>query len=103
MFKNYKFEVENQNRKKIKFLRSNRGDEYFSMKFSSFCEENGIIHQTSAPYTPPNKMVWQKERKNRTLVDTLNCMLVNSKLPTSLYGKAFSVLIIYIIEFLLEI
>ena len=56
MFKNYKLEVENQNRKKIKFLRSNRGDEYFSMEFSSF-EENEIIHQTSAPYTHPNKMV----------------------------------------------
>jgi transposase InsO family protein len=52
MFKNYKLEVENQKRTKIKILISNKGGEYFSMEFSSFCEENGIIHQTSAPYTP---------------------------------------------------
>jgi len=52
MFKNYKLEVENQKRKKIKIIVSNKGGEYFSMKFSSFCEENRIIHQTSAPYTP---------------------------------------------------
>jgi len=63
MFKNYKLEVENQNRKKIKFLRSNRGDEYFSMEFSSF-EENGIIHQTSAPYTPPPTK-WFGKKKER--------------------------------------
>ena len=62
MFKNYKLEVENQNRKKIKFLRSNRGDEYFSMEFSSF-EENGIIHQTSAPYTPPQQNGLAKRKK----------------------------------------
>ena len=55
MFKNYKLEVENQKGKKIKNLRSDKGGEYLSMRFSSFCEENGIIHQTSAPYTP-NKM-----------------------------------------------
>ena len=52
MFKIYKSEVENQKGKKIKILRSDRGGEYFPTKFSSFCEENGIIHQTSVPYTP---------------------------------------------------
>ena len=52
MFKCYKALVENQLGKKIKILRSDRGGEYFPYKISYFCEENGLIHQTSAPYTP---------------------------------------------------
>ena len=52
MFKIYKAEVENQLNKKIKVLRSDRGGEYFSNEFSNFCEEHGIIHQCTAPYTP---------------------------------------------------
>ena len=52
MFKCYKALVENQLGKKIKILHSDRGGEYFPYEFSYFCEENGLIHQTSAPYTP---------------------------------------------------
>ena len=71
-----------------------------SMEFSSYCEENGIIHQTSALYTPQEKGL--AERKNKTLVDMLNFMLVNAKLLTSLVGgELYSLLVIYIIEFLL--
>lgn len=86
MFKTYKSEVENQKGKKIKILRSDRGGEYFPMEFTAFCEENGIVHQTSAPYTPQQNGL--AERKNRTLVDMLNSMLVNAKLPSNLWGEA---------------
>ena len=45
-----------------------------------------MIHQTSAPYTPQqNGLV---ERKNRTLVDMINAMLMHAKLPTNLWGEA---------------
>ncbi|GKD51051.1 zinc finger, CCHC-type containing protein, partial [Tanacetum coccineum] len=37
-FKIYKAEVENQRAKKIQILRSDRGGEYFSTEFSSYCE-----------------------------------------------------------------
>ena len=43
MFKCYKIEVENQNDRKIKILRSDRGGEYFPNGFFTFCEEHGII------------------------------------------------------------
>jgi transposase InsO family protein len=73
--------VENQKKRQIKVLRSDRGGEYFS-EFSTFYEENGIIHQMTAPYTPQhNGLV---ERKNRTLVDMVNAMLLNAKLPNNL-------------------
>ena len=52
VFKRYKSEVENQKDKKIKMLRSDRGGEYFGNEFDNFCEQHGIIHQKSAPYTP---------------------------------------------------
>ena len=52
MFKIYKSLVENLLSRKIKLLKSDRGGEYFHTKFSNFCKNNGIVHQTSAPYTP---------------------------------------------------
>ena len=52
VFKTYKAKVENQLGKKVKVLRSNRGGEYESSSLSEFCEVNGIIHQTTTPYTP---------------------------------------------------
>ena len=62
-FMYYKNEVENQLGRKIKAIRSDRGGEY-DTPFDRFCQEHGIIHQTSAPYTPQqNEIV---ERKNRT-------------------------------------
>ena len=51
-FKTYKAEVENQLEKKIKVIRSDRGGEYESAAFSDFCAQYGIVHQTTAPYTP---------------------------------------------------
>ena len=50
-FIKYKNEVENQLSKKIKRLESDRGEEYESNPFNTFCEEHGIIHETS-PYSP---------------------------------------------------
>ena len=44
VFKVYKAEVENQPSKKIKVLGSDRGGEYFSSEFNSFCKEYDIIH-----------------------------------------------------------
>ena len=58
-----KDEVENQLNKKIQILRSDRGGE-FESPFEQFCAENGIIHQTTAPYSPQQNGI--AERKNRT-------------------------------------
>ena len=48
-FKIDKAEVENQLGRKIKRVRSDRGGEYFSNLFTSFCEEHGIIHERTPP------------------------------------------------------
>ena len=85
-FKTYKAEVENQLEKKIKVIRSDRGGEYESAAFSDFCAQYGIVHQTTAPYTPQQNGV--AERKNRTLREMINSMLNSSGLPHNLWGEA---------------
>ena len=62
MFKHYKTKVENQNDRKIKILRSDKGGEYFPNDFSTFCEKHGIIHQSSAPYTPKRNDLAEKKK-----------------------------------------
>ena len=86
MFKIYKAEVENQLEKKIKIIRSDRGGEYESTAFSDFCTQHGIVHQTTAPYTPQQNGI--AERKNRTLKDMIDSMLNSSELPHNLWGEA---------------
>ena len=86
VFKAFKAEVENQLGKIIKILRSDRGGEYFPNDFNEFCEQNGIIHESSAPRTPQQNGL--AERKNRTFLEMVNAMLMHAKLPYSLWGEA---------------
>lgn len=58
-FKLYKAEVKNQHEKHIKILRSDRGGEYFNRDFDTFCEEKGIKHERTSPFTP---QLWLRER-----------------------------------------
>ena len=84
-FTNYKNEVENQLSKNIKAIRSDRGGEYVA-PFSKFCTQHGIIHQTTAPYSPQQNGV--AERKNRTLKEMMNAMLISSGATQNLWGEA---------------
>ena len=61
-------------------------EENISNEFSNYCEEHGIIHQCTAPYTPQQNGV--AERKNRTLVKMVNSMLIQAQLPFNLWGEA---------------
>ena len=83
-FKIYKAEVENQLEKKIKRVRSDRGGEYFSHEFDSFCAEHGIIHERTPPYSPQSNGV--AERKNRTLTDLVNATLDIAGLSKAWWG-----------------
>ena len=85
-FKIYKTEVENQIERKIKVLRSDRGGEYTVGELTLFCEEHGIIHEVTPSYSPQSNGI--AERKNRTLMDMVNAMLLNSGLPENLWGEA---------------
>ncbi|KAK1423986.1 hypothetical protein QVD17_19297 [Tagetes erecta] len=71
----FKAEVENQLNRKIKIVRSDRGGEYVS-PFADVCAKNGIIHELTAPYSPQSNGI--AERKNRTLKEMMNAMMISS-------------------------
>ena len=76
MFKEYVTEIENQFNKKINRFRSDRGTEYDSGMFREFYNSHGIVHETTAPYSP--EMNDKVERKNRTFNKSAVAILLNS-------------------------
>ena len=85
MFQHFMNEVENQLDRKIKVIRSDRGGEY-EAPFGDFCSQHGIIHLPIAPYSPQQNGV--VERKNRTLKEMMNALLLSFGLPQNLWGEA---------------
>ncbi|KAK4384379.1 Retrovirus-related Pol polyprotein from transposon TNT 1-94 [Sesamum angolense] len=84
----FKNEAETQTGKKLKRLRSDRGGEYESSKFTEYCQTSGIIHEETPPYSPSSNGV--VERKNRTFKDMINSLLLTSGLPKYLWGEALN-------------
>ncbi|KAI9906739.1 hypothetical protein PsorP6_016209 [Peronosclerospora sorghi] len=44
--------MERQTGKRIKCVRTDNGSEFCNKIFDGFCLQHGILHQTSAPYSP---------------------------------------------------
>ncbi|KAA0060696.1 ty1-copia retrotransposon protein [Cucumis melo var. makuwa] len=86
MFLKFKAESENQLGKKIKRLRSDRCGEYSDKTLKDFCESNDIIHEFTAPYSQQQNGI--AERKNRTLKEMMNAMLLSSGLSDNMRGEA---------------
>lgn len=61
-FRIFKAEVENQLDKRIKILRSDRGGEYTSNEMTLFCQEHGIVHEVTAPYSPQSNGVAERKK-----------------------------------------
>ena len=73
IFWKFKAKVENESNCKIQTLRFDNGKEYTSHQFNSFCEEEGIKCQLTAPYTPEQNGV--SERRNRFIIKMAICLL----------------------------
>ena len=71
--------------KKVKRIRSDRGREYKSSTFNSFVQFLGIIHETTASYSPASNGV--AKRKNRTLIELTNAMLIESGAPLHFWDE----------------
>lgn len=67
-------------------MRSDNGNEYTSTKFDSFCEEAGIVHQLTTPYTSEQSGV--SERRNRWIMEMARCMLHEKELPKIFWAEA---------------
>lgn len=73
VFKRFKILFEKQSEKLIKVLRNDGGGEYTSRAFGNFCDEHGIMHEITPPYTPQHNAL--AERINRSLLDMTRSML----------------------------
>lgn len=85
-FKIFKTMVENEVGTKLLCLRSDRGGEFNSKEFNDFCATNGVKRQLTAAYTPQQNGV--AERKNRTIMDMVRCLLSERKMPKKFWGEA---------------
>jgi transposase InsO family protein len=70
----------------VKALRSDNGTEYVNKEFQDVLLDNGIEHQTSAPYSPHQN--GRAERSWRSLFEMARCMLNENGLPKSLWPYA---------------
>ncbi|GJV06657.1 retrotransposon protein, putative, ty1-copia subclass [Tanacetum coccineum] len=85
-FKDWKQLVENQTRRTIKKLRTDNGLEFYNWEFEQLCTESGIArHLTVSGMSQQNGLA---ERKNKTLMDKVRCLLIQSGLPKTFWAEA---------------
>ncbi|KAG5867731.1 hypothetical protein JTB14_010141 [Gonioctena quinquepunctata] len=70
----------------IKIVRSDNGTEYVNHSFKDHFKKEGIIHETSASYTPEQN--GKAERDLRSIVESARSMLTQSGLPINLWAEA---------------
>lgn len=78
-FRKIKASAETESGVKLRAFRSDRGGEFNSLEFKEYCEDQGIKHFTTTPYTPQQNGV--VERRNRTVVEMARCLLKSKGLP----------------------
>ncbi|KAK2354846.1 putative mitochondrial protein [Trifolium repens] len=78
--------VKNQFGVSIKRVRSDNAKDYFNHGLNSFCQKEGIIHESSCVKTPQQNGI--AERKNRHLLDQTRAILFQNKVPKKYWGEA---------------
>ena len=87
-FAEWKAMVENSCGRRLKVLRSDNGGEYTSKEFQEYLKAEGVLHERTVPKTPQQNGV--AERLNRTLVEMVRTMLIESNLDQRFWGEAIS-------------
>ena len=85
-FQNFKSLVEQETHTKLKTLRTDRGGEFTSREFQSYCEKHGVMRHLTAPYSPQQNGV--VERRNRTLLEMTRSIIKHMSMPNCLWGEA---------------
>lgn len=94
-FTEWKLMVENQMGKRVKCLRSDNRLEFCNQKMDNLCKESRIKRDKTCPYTPQHNGI--SERMNRTIMDKVRAMLVETGLDESFWAEAASTAV-YIIN-----
>ncbi|CAI7799456.1 unnamed protein product [Closterium sp. NIES-54] len=79
-------EVCNDDKKRIKVIRTDGGGEFVNNELAKWMKSKGIKHDVTTPYTPQQNGV--AERLNRTLVEAVCSLLQHSKLGSEWWGEA---------------
>lgn len=67
----------------VRIIRTDNGTEYINNEFVSYVLDQGIIHQTTCPGTPPQNGV--AERKNRHLLEVARSLMFQMNVPKYLW------------------
>ncbi|KAI3779099.1 hypothetical protein L2E82_08597 [Cichorium intybus] len=86
VFKNFRSLVEVETGEKMKVFRTDRGGEFLSKEFTTYCRETGLERHYTSPYSPQQNGV--VERRNRTVLEMVRCNLKTMKMPDTLWGEA---------------
>ncbi len=79
--------LERQSGKKLKRIRVDNGTEFLNKVVSNFCEKNGIVVETTVPYTPEQNGI--AERTIAVLFEMVRCMLHSAAMDLRYWGEAF--------------
>lgn len=85
-FKRFKSLVEQETKATIKMFCTDRGGEFMSREFQSFCDNSGINRHFMAPYSPQHNGV--VEKRNRTLLEMTQSLLKRMNVRNFLWGEA---------------
>ncbi|EOY32548.1 Uncharacterized protein TCM_040529 [Theobroma cacao] len=85
-FMKFKVLVEKQTDQKIKALRSDNGSEYTSNEFKALLTQEGIKQFLTVTYSPQQNGV--SERKNRTIMEMIRCLLFEQQMPKYFWAEA---------------
>jgi transposase InsO family protein len=78
--------AENESGLRLCAIRTDRGGEFNSGDVTAFCDEHGIKHFTTAPYSPQQNGV--VERRNQTVVEMARSLLKSMAMPAVFWGEA---------------
>lgn len=84
-FQEFKAEVENLTKRRIKILRSDNGGEYTSKEIITFYKESGTKKELIVPYNPEQNGV--AKRKNRSIEESVKAVLHDQDLPKFVWGE----------------
>ena len=85
-FKEWRALVEKETGRQIKRIRTDGGGEYTSNAFATYLAKEGIVKETTTPYTPQSNGV--VERANRTIMQCVRSMLDDAGLSKQYWALA---------------
>ena len=77
---------QNQQEKRLKVLRTDRGREFVNSTMEGWCKREGVVHQRTIQHNPQQNGV--AERHNGLIFEIVRCQLAWSGMPLTWWGEA---------------